>query len=120
MSGFVRRIALMQNGRIMSVNTPKNIVAAYPVPLYAVKTGNIYKLLSDMRNSEEVESCFAFGEYLHITLRNDNTGGVTALKNSIAAQGHTDIEVKTLAPTIEDSFIRLMNENKNQSSIAKG
>lgn len=114
------RIALMQNGRIMSVNTPQNIVAAYPVPLYAVKTGNIYKLLSDMRNSEEVESCFAFGEYLHVTLRNDNTAGVTALKNSIAAQGHTDIEVKTLAPTIEDSFIRLMNENKNQSSIAKG
>ena len=114
------RIALMQNGRIMSVNAPQNIVASYPVPLYAVKAGNIYKLLNDLRNSEEVESCFAFGEYLHVTLRNDNTAGVTALKNSIAAQGHTDIEVKTLAPTIEDSFIRLMNENKNQSSIAKG
>jgi ABC-type multidrug transport system ATPase subunit len=113
------RIALMQNGRIMSVNAPQNIVASYPVPLYAVKAGNIYKLLNDLRNSEEVESCFAFGEYLHVTLNNNNTAGVTELKNLIAAQGHTDIEVKTIAPTIEDSFIRLMNETKKQASIVQ-
>lgn len=113
------RIALMQNGRIMSVNAPQNIVAAYPVPLYAVKAGNIYKLLNDLRNSEEVESCFAFGEYLHVTLSNNNTAGVAELKNLIAAQGHTDIEVKTIAPTIEDSFIRLMNETKKQATIVQ-
>ena len=74
------RIALMQNGRIMSVNAPQNIVASYPVPLYAVKAGNIYKLLNDLRNSEEVESCFAFGEYLHVTLSNNNTAGVAELR----------------------------------------
>lgn len=113
------RIALMQNGRIMSVNTPQHIVAAYPVPLYAVKAGNIYTLLNDLRKSEQVESSFAFGEYLHVTLKNNNTTGATGLKNLIAAQGHTDIEVKTMAPTIEDSFIRLMNENNDQRSIVQ-
>ncbi len=111
------RIALMQNGKIMSVDIPQNIVAAYPVPLYAVKAGNIYKLLNDLRKSEQVESCFAFGEYLHVTLKGSDTTGAAGLKNHIAVQGHTNIEVSVMAPTIEDSFIRLMNENKKQGSF---
>lgn len=113
------RIALMQNGRVLSVNTPQHIIAAYPVPLYAVKAGNIYKLLNDLRKSDEVETSFAFGEYLHVTLQNNNTAGIAALEKLIAAQGHTDIEVKTIAPTIEDSFIRLMNKNQNRHPLHK-
>lgn len=113
------RIALLQNGRVMSVDTPQNITAAYPVPLYAVKTGNIYKLLTDLRKSEQVESSFAFGEYLHVTLKSGDTTGADGLKNYIAAQGHTNIEVKAMAPTIEDSFIRLMNDNKKQASFSQ-
>ena len=50
------RIALIQNGRIMSVDTPQNIIATYPVKLYAMRAHNIYKLLSDLRKNEEVES----------------------------------------------------------------
>ncbi|HTN05845.1 ABC transporter ATP-binding protein [Agriterribacter sp.] len=111
------RIALIQHGRVMSVNTPQNITNAYPVPLYAVKANNIYTLLSDLRKSEQVESSFAFGEYLHVTLKSDDTTGAAWLKNHIAAQGHTNIEVKIMAPTIEDSFIRLMNENEKQGSF---
>ncbi len=112
------RIALMQNGRILSVNTPQHIIAVYPVPLYAVKAANIYKLLNDLRTSEQVESCFAFGEYLHVTLPHNDTAGIAGLEKLIAAQGHMDIDVKTIAPTIEDSFIRLMHETKKQGSIA--
>ncbi|HRO44246.1 ABC transporter ATP-binding protein [Agriterribacter sp.] len=111
------RIALMQNGKIMSVNTPQHIIATYPVPLYAVKSGNIYKLLNDLRKSELVESSFAFGEYLHVTLKNNDAAGAGNLRNHIAAQGHTNIEVSVMAPTIEDSFIRLTN--KKQGSFAQ-
>lgn len=111
------RIALIQNGRVMRVNTPQNITAAYPVPLYAVKANNIYALLSDLRKSEQVESSFAFGEYLHVTLKSGDTTGAAGLEKNIAAQGHTNIEIKAITPTIEDSFIRLMNENKKPGSF---
>ncbi|HRP55271.1 ABC transporter ATP-binding protein [Agriterribacter sp.] len=106
------RIALMQNGKIMSVDTPQNIIADYPVKLYAMKAHNIYKLLSDLRKNEQVESSYPFGEYLHITLKNDNQTGADKLRCYAEEQGHADIEVKNIKPGIEDSFIRLMNETK--------
>ena len=66
------RIALIQNGRIMSVDTPENIIHAYPEKLYAAKSNDIYKLLKDFRSHPEVDRCFAFGEYIHISLKNDD------------------------------------------------
>lgn len=109
------RIALIQNGKIMSVDTPQNIIAAYPVKLFAMKANNIYKLLNDLRKNEEVESSYPFGEYLHVTLKNGNEKDAGELRSWAEKQGHTHIEVKDIEPTIEDSFIRLMNEKKEMA-----
>ena len=65
------RIALIQNGNIMSVDTPQNIIDSFPARLYAVKSKDIYRLLKDFRSDPAVESCYAFGEYLHLTLKGD-------------------------------------------------
>lgn len=101
------RIALIQNGKIMSVDTPDNIMAGFPVKLYAIKADNIYKLLTALRSMPEIDSSFAFGEYIHITLKDDN---IDALRQKVAQQGHTNVDIKLIHPGIEDSFIRLMNQ----------
>lgn len=103
------RIALIQNGKIMSVDTPEKIMAAYPVKLYAIKADNIYRLLTELRNMPEVDSSFAFGEYIHLTLKDDTTG-VTSLQHTIEQRGHTNVVIKLIHPGIEDSFIRFMNQ----------
>src|SRR5882757_8589065 len=38
------RIALLQSGKILSVDTPGNVIQAYPGKLYAVKAGTVSKL----------------------------------------------------------------------------
>ncbi|PRB02240.1 ATPase [Chryseobacterium sp. MYb7] len=104
------RIALMQNGKIMSVDQPENIVNSFPKTLFAVKSKNIYPLLEALRTDKEVESCYAFGEYLHLTLNKD---GKQQTVIEIAGKYHPeDLEVIEIIPTIEDSFIRLMREQK--------
>ena len=40
--------------------------------LYAVKSKDIYRLLKDFRSDPAVETCYAFGEYLHLTLKDDH------------------------------------------------
>src|SRR5678815_4803653 len=65
------RIALIQNGNIMSVDTPQNIIDSFPAPLFAAKAKNIYQLLKDFRADPSVNNCYAFGEYLHMTLNGD-------------------------------------------------
>lgn len=93
------RIALIQSGSIMSIDTPAAIKAAYPDNLYAVKAANMHQLLKDLR---EYASCYAFGEYLHVS------GEENELLAYIKGKGYTDIVWKKISPSIEDCFIRLL------------
>ncbi len=103
------RIALIQEGNIMQVDTPEQIIRSYPVRLYAAKADNIYKLVQDFRTLDTVSSCYAFGEYLHLTMKSDKPGDADALREYGISHGHQGLEVKEIAPGIEDTFIRLMN-----------
>jgi ABC-2 type transport system ATP-binding protein len=100
------RIALMQTGKILSIDTPGNIVKQYPETLYAIKAENMNQLLQDLRNRSGVKSCYAFGEYLHVSLRENIDNEL--LLQSIGKAGHSGVEVKEIVPTIEDCFIQLM------------
>lgn len=104
------RVALLQNGEVMSIDTPDNIVSAFPKELFAAKAKDIYALLQQLKRDEDVESCYAFGEYLHFTLKSDGAS-VEALKKMSDRHPLEGWQVKTVTPSIEDSFIRLMNEN---------
>src|SRR5689334_7396010 len=66
------RIALIQSGKILSVDTPVNIIRAYPEKLYAIRSENIYKLLTDLRQYGEILNCYAFGEFVHLSFKNDD------------------------------------------------
>ncbi len=103
------RIALIDNGSIMSINTPENIIKSFPKTLFAAKAENIYKLLQNLRNNSEIETCYVFGEYLHVTLKS-NHNDILKVINLVEQGNQKGIEVKIITPTIEDSFIRLMNE----------
>ena len=111
-ANLCERIALIQKGKIMSVDTPENIIAAFPTTLYRIKADNIYQLLMDIRQWEYVESCYAFGEYLHVTLKKMSTDGVKALKEYAESKSHKNVVTEKTIPGIEDSFIRLMNESE--------
>lgn len=104
------RIALIQNGRLLSINTPQNITSEYGEALYAVKSANMSKLLHDLRNNENVSSCNAFGEYHHITFKPGDPGRQSMLLADALKSNHHDIELKPVMPSIEDCFIKLMKK----------
>jgi ABC-type multidrug transport system ATPase subunit len=118
-ANLCERIALIQNGKIMSVDTPQKIIGSFPAKLYAVKSDSIYKLLNDFRNHPEIESCFAFGEFLHITMKNQTGSAMEELRHIATQKGHTGIRIKEIEPTIEDSFIHLMNQSREGSAREK-
>lgn len=106
------RIALMQNGKIMSIDEPQRIIKKFPKVLFAVKAKNIYKLLKDLRTDKDIESADAFGEFIHVTLTSDDSNEENV---RMIAQKYNpeNLEIKKIEPTIEDSFIRLMREQNN-------
>lgn len=103
------RIALIQEGKILSIDTPENIMQQYPKPLYAIKADNMSKLLRDLRHSLLIASCNSFGEYHHITFREDAEEQLVLLSQQLIASHNTGLEIKPTTPTIEDCFINLMN-----------
>jgi ABC-type multidrug transport system ATPase subunit len=97
------RVALMQDGAILQVDEPDSIVNSYDKPLLAVKTANIYQLIQDLRQFEPAHTVFPFGEYVHLSLK--SVVWPELIHGYLLDKGHTDIEIRQAAPTIEDIFM---------------
>ncbi|MBP9550017.1 MAG: ABC transporter ATP-binding protein, partial [Chitinophagales bacterium] len=90
------KIALMQGGKILQTDSPSNIIASYPKKLFAVKSNDMFKLLSVLRNYDQIFSAFSFGDALHISGKetlseNDIEQYLTALK-------YTDVTIQEIEP----------------------
>jgi len=102
------RIALMQTGKILSIDTPGNITHAYPGPLYAIKTENMHALLKSICTYDKTISAYAFGEYIHVSFKDVVDEG--AVRNFLTEKGFTSVELKKIDATIEDCFINLLKK----------
>jgi len=102
------RIALIQTGKILTIDTPGNIISSYPEKLYKIKAENMYGLLKDLNKNPNTSSCYIFGEYLHLSLSNDDENNKTVLLDHLKTKGHMNIEMTAVTPTIEDCFIKLL------------
>jgi ABC-2 type transport system ATP-binding protein len=102
------RIGLIQSGKLLSINTPAEIIRSYPEQLYAVKSDNLHALLKDIRSYSGMLSCFAFGEFLHVTFKKEITDPPENLQSYLHTKGHQEVEIKITTPTVEDCFIGLM------------
>ena len=101
------RVALIQNGEIMSIDTPENIIGNFGRKLWAIKSDNIYQLILDLKNIKSIDTVFPFGEYLHITSKTNDVD-VNDLVSDLKEKGHNNIKVKEIEANIEDCFMELM------------
>ena len=107
------RIALIQGGSIMSIDTPDNIIHQYSQNLYAVMAKYMGNLLTDLRSIKNISSCNAFGQYHHITFQDEDEWTTQQFIEELESKGHLNLEIKLIKPTIEDCFIKLMDQNGN-------
>lgn len=105
------RIALIQDGNILSIDTPEDVTSQFDNKLWAIKSDNKYQLIQLLRDYEFSESVQPFGEYVHYTdRRSDVTAEVLEDYLKIQPVGHP--EVQQVQPDIEDMFMRLMEQEE--------
>ena len=115
------RIALIQKGTIMGIDTPDKIRKSYDQKLYAVTHPDKYKLLlalrSMLRPSDQPDSGAGgphvlspepFGDSMHVTLKPGTDP--QSLLNALSAAGLTGATVEEIVPGIEDIFLELMKK----------
>ncbi len=103
------RVALMQKGKIMSIDTPQNITNQFEKTLFSIKADNKFKLIKDLRDYENQNSVNAFGQFIHYTDISENRK-IDEIIHYLKEQKHTNIEVKIIKANIEDCFIELMTQ----------
>ena len=111
------RIALMQDGRLLSIDTPAGIIDRFGEQLYGISGPDMLALLQDLRAYPPVGTCYTFGERLHLTFA-AGTGTdkhLADLRQYLAANGHpAGLRLEPLLPTIEDCFMKLMVQGSRQ------
>ena len=103
------RIALIQDGKLLQIDTPKAIVNNFKKAIYNVKAHNMYELISNLATYEYTHSAYPFGEYIHYTDKREGFS-IEELKNYLASKELKEVTVERTKPTIEDTFMALAKE----------
>src|SRR5262245_53052121 len=97
------RIALIQEGKILDIDSPERVTGKFPDTLWAARSENMYRLMLDLRQMPDVRSCYPFGQVHHVTLKSPEKEAevVAALRD----KGHLLLAFDPITASIEDCFM---------------
>ena len=100
------RVALIQDGKILEINTPEAIVENYSKSIYNVRANNMYQLINNLKSYDYNHSVYPFGEFVHYTDKRSDFNP-EELRNYLASKNLSEIEIAKTKATIEDVFMEL-------------
>lgn len=107
-AGLCDRVALIQEGKLLDIDTPAGITQKFRKPLWAAQAQEMYKLMLALRAMEEVESCYPFGAEHHVVFKREGQD-TDSIVSKLVEQGLHDVRMGRIEAGIEDSFMELMN-----------
>jgi ABC-2 type transport system ATP-binding protein len=100
------RVALIQNGSILAIDTPLNIKKGFSRKLFTVKSTEKYKLLNVLRDYSGILTAYPFGDSVHVTTKSDSAD--KSLTDYLTKNGFADAVIEDSEAGIEDRFLELM------------
>lgn len=107
------RIALLEKGRFIVIDTPPQIIKDYKGKLYALKTTQLFYLLELLDQYEENCSFYPYGEYLHISFYQDVEQAVIRFRDFLNQNQINYNSFQEITPILEDCFIELIKKNRD-------
>ena len=103
------RVALIQQGSLLDIDTPKGIKSKLGKTLWAARASDMYALMKAFKSMDEVFSCYPFGQEHHVIFHNDGQS-MEEFETALKQKGIVNVQLKQTEATIEDSFMKLMKE----------
>ena len=103
------RIALINKGGILDVDTPGRLIEGMDKNLYNASSGNMYPLLEALRTLPGVKPCYTFGATLHV-VTSDGFNPDDAVRR-LRQKGLGDARIWPAKGNIEDLFIKLAKDD---------
>jgi len=106
------RVGFMKAGRIIAEDTPSNLRARLNGRVLELRGSPIGLLRHVAHKDGDVEDVQAFGDRLHIRVRENKAQDVLIrLQSQIGSEGGQVDELRSVPPSLEDVFIALSESN---------
>jgi ABC-2 type transport system ATP-binding protein len=112
------KVALIQNGKLMSIDTPQNIREGFTKRLFMVRSPDKYRLLMALRKYPNISTAYPFGDSIHVTFI-DNAPG-DQLPGFLESEGIRGIIIEESGAGIEDRFLELMETENSPFEGGRG
>ena len=103
------RVALIQDGKILAIDTPGKIREGFTRKLFTVKASEKYKLITTLRKYPGTITAFPFGDSVHVTFKNDTIE--PSIYTFLNKEGIDNVEINESKAGIEDRFLELMDND---------
>ena len=113
------RVALFQNGTILSIDTPQNIIGSFTKTLLGVRvktTTERFECVGLLKQLKGVDSVFSFGDSIHVTCSRPDINRET-VSAFLISRGQANVVVEKISAGIEDVFMELMQTNGQITSV---
>lgn len=104
------RVALIQDGNILSVDQPQKIREGFSRKLYSARAPEKYLLIKTLRKFHATITAYPFGDSVHVTFKNDRID--ESLNDYLKTAGLSNVTITESAAGIEDRFLELMETEK--------
>jgi len=104
------RVALIQNGKLLAIDTPVKIKAGFSCKLFSAKAPEKYNLIQALRQFPATLTAYPFGDSVHVTFTGDTID--PALYDHLKNNGVTGALVNETEAGIEDRFLELMSKTE--------
>lgn len=104
------RIAMMDRGHILALDTPQRLVENLGENLYEASASDMFGLLTRLRAMPGVADCYTFGATLHVVAGQDFDPDLAT--SALGSDGLGDIRIAPAKGTIEDLFIKLTRDGQ--------
>jgi ABC-type multidrug transport system ATPase subunit len=104
------RIGLIQNGKLLNINTPEQSLSEFQGNLFAVHTREIHKLLVCLKDVSFINDAYASGQQVNIVLNSETD--LALLQTHLSASGVEYTSILPIKAYTEDCFIQLMKSNQ--------
>lgn len=99
------RIAMINQGKILRINSPERLVEGLEENLYNASADDMFRLLSELRSMPEVEKCYTFGATLHVV--GSASFNPEYIRKVLESRGLGKVRIYPAKGTVEDLFIKL-------------
>ncbi len=106
---YCHRLALMNRGRLIALDSPAALRAGMRLPLLQVRTEASARAVEALEETPEVVDVGMFGRVVHAAVR-DRAGGIAAVRAALGSRGIPFGSITEIPPSLEDVFVSLVHE----------